>query len=105
MSYTYCANVLAHTGGANELDDFALTVKDANNQTGATPCAWHHGHDAHGSPDTNSITEDAVPNTVTGSVLTGAGADGSQDGALSVASVNGTAVSGPTTINGLYGSW
>ena len=42
---------------------------------------------------------------MTGSVLTGAGADtASQDGALSVASVNGTAVSGPTTINGLYGT-
>ena len=107
VSYTYTANVLAHTGGANLLDDFALTVKDVTNQTGSdtlrvaitdtTPTA---------APDTNSITEDAVPNTVTGSVLTGAGADtASQDGALSVARsmARPSRARATTTINGLYG--
>ena len=40
VSYTYRANVLTHTGGADLHDDFALTVKDANGKTGLTPCAW-----------------------------------------------------------------
>ena len=40
VSYTYRANVLTHTGGADEHDDPALTITDANGKTGADTCAW-----------------------------------------------------------------
>ena len=58
------------------------------------------------APDTNSVTEDSVPGTATGSVLTGTGADtASKDSGLTVATLDGTAVTtAGTTINGAYGT-
>ena len=72
VSYSYTAKVLPHTGGVDLHDDFGLTITDANGKTGSrTPARGDHGHGSGSAPDTNSVTEDSVPGTATGSVLTG----------------------------------
>ncbi|WP_341304952.1 retention module-containing protein [Pseudomonas sp. TMP25] len=74
VSYTYDPSVLTHTAGAAIVDSIAVSVTDANGIsrsdnldiaiTDSTPTAVN---------DVNAITEDTV--SVTGNVLTGAGAD------------------------------
>ena len=68
--------MLPHTGGADLHDDFGLTITDANGKTGSDTLRVAITDDAPvAAPDTNSVTEDSVPGTATGSVLTGHGAD------------------------------
>ncbi|QTN26893.1 hypothetical protein HZ993_16485 [Rhodoferax sp. AJA081-3] len=77
LSYSYTLNAAQNQPGATESSDtIALTVNDlaGGSNTGnlvvqivdSTPVAV---------ADSASITEDAAPNTVSGSVLTGTGAD------------------------------
>ncbi|MES2583292.1 MAG: retention module-containing protein, partial [Pseudomonadota bacterium] len=77
LSYSYTLNTAQNQPGATDsIDTIALTVNDlaGGSNTGnlvvqiidSTPVAV---------ADSASITEDAAPNTVSGSVLTGAGAD------------------------------
>ena len=74
VSYSYTAKVLTHTGGADLHDDFGLTITDANGKTVRTRCGVAITDTAPvAAPDTNSVTEDSVPGTATGSVLTGTG--------------------------------
>ena len=96
VSYTYDPNVLHNTNSQAIIEHVPLSVTDANGVTGAnsvdisitdsTPTAVN---------DTNAITEDATPNTVTGNVYTNdtIGADGAAIGgavtAGTFASANG----------------
>ena len=77
VSYTYQGQCAGPHGWRQPAGrDFALTVRDVTNQTGSDTLRVAITDTAPtAAPDTNAITEDAVPNTVTGSVLTGAGAD------------------------------
>ena len=106
VSYSYTAKVLPHTGGADLHDDFGLTITDANGKTGSTPARGDHGHDAGGSAGHQQHHRRCGGNGVTGSVLTGTGADtASKDSGLTVATLDGTAVTtAGTTINGAYGT-
>ncbi|QID17096.1 retention module-containing protein [Nitrogeniibacter mangrovi] len=92
VSYTYDPNVLTHTGGAPITDAIAIEVLDANgvSSTDSLDIAITDV-DPTAAADTNAITEDATPNTVSGNVYTNdtIGADGAPaGGAVTAATVN-----------------
>ena len=94
VSYSYTANVLTHTGGADEHDDFGADHHGRQRQDGQRHAArGHHGHHAGGCA--GHQLGDGRQRCLDGD---GQRADRAerghrvQDGTLSVASVNGTAV-------------
>jgi VCBS repeat-containing protein len=102
VSYTYLLKE-NDTTGADVLENFAVTTKDITGDTDSDTLTIKVIDDAPtANADVNSIAEDAVPNTVTGFVLTNdvGGADG-KDVVTQVAGVAGNV---GTTINTTYGT-
>ncbi|WP_018150070.1 retention module-containing protein, partial [Leeia oryzae] len=103
VSYTYDPNVLHHTDGLPIIDSISITLTDDNaiSQSDTLDIAiTDTGPTA--VDDSNSITENAIPNTVSGNVLTGSGADtvGADTNANPVTAVTDHALSyGTLTLN------
>ena len=74
-SATPTAKVLTHTGDADLHGRASPDDQGRQRQTGSDTCAWPSRTRRHGSAGHQRGDGRLVPNTVTGSVLTGAGAD------------------------------
>ena len=96
-------------GGETATDSFTYTISDGQGGTSTatvTVTVWGANDAPVAVDNPRTLTEDAST-PATGSVVAdddGLGADSDPDGeALTVTDVNGTAVSGTTAINGVYG--
>ena len=99
LSYTYALNsALGQPAATESADTIALTVNDLGGDTSVGALIIRIADDAPVAVnDSASITEDAAPNTVSGSVLSGTGAD------TVGADANATPVT-PATVALTYGS-